>query len=217
MENGARLFLAYLRYVFAEPVRYHASLDAAPETLSSGLAAARCRFVTRVAVMTGRQELRVGVVGPDVCGLHSIIAVLTVGDSISRESLHPGHLPHTAPRILDKPILRRKLPNKVENVRINFIAELCVIADRVEISGFFILSPVVRYRRNAECSAVRRCPYNVGMSEAVDYLLRCQLGYVLVQRNVLEVLVPLHREHLVTALLKSTPDRAGTCEQFQYL
>ena len=192
-------------------------MDAAPETLSSGLAAARCRFVTRVAVMTGRQELWVGVVGPDVCGLHSIIAVLTVGDRISRKSLHPGHLPHTAARILDKPILRCKLPNKGENVRIHFIAELCVIADRVKISGFFILPSVMRYRRDAECGAVRRCPYNVGMSEAVDYLLCCQLGYVLIQRNVLEVLVPLDAKNIMTAPFKSTTDRPCPCEQFQYL
>ena len=114
--------------------------------------------MTRVTVVTGRQELRVGVVGPDVCGLHTIIPVLTVSDCVTRKTLHPGHLStyrkslwfaaslrrfgdflitscYAASRVLDKPILWRKLPNKVENVCIYFITEIRVIADRVEISG----------------------------------------------------------------------------------
>ena len=100
---------------------------------------------------------------------------------------------------------------------VNFITEFRVIADRVEVSGFLVFPSVVGYRRDAECSAVRRCPYNVGTSEAVDYLLCRQLGYVLIQRNVLKVLVPLNAENIMTAPFKSTTDRAGTCEQFQYL
>ena len=106
---------------------------------------------------------------------------------------------------------------KLGSMRVHLIAELCVIADRVKISGFFVLPSVMRYRRNAECSAVRRCPYNVGMSEAVDYLLCRQLGYVLIQRNVLEVLVPLDAKNIMTAPFKSTTDRPCPCEQFQYL
>ena len=54
---------------------------------------------------------------------------------------------------------------------VNFITEFRVIADRVEVSGFLVLPSVVGYRRNAECSAIRRCPYNVGVSEAIDDLL----------------------------------------------
>ena len=132
------------------------------------MTAARCRFVTRVTVVTGRQELRVRVVCPDVCWLHSVISVLAVCNGIARKVSHPSHLPHTAARILDKPILRRKLPNNGENVRIHFIAELCVFADGIKISGFVILPPVVRYRRNAECSAVRRCPYMTGSHKEVS-------------------------------------------------
>ena len=99
---------------------------------------------------------------------------------------------------------------------VNFITEFRVIADRIEIFGFFVLPSVMRYRRNAECSAVRRCPYNVGTSEAVDDLLCRQLGYVLIQRNVLKVLVPLNAENIMTAPFKSTTDRPCPCEQFQY-
>ena len=106
---------------------------------------------------------------------------------------------------------------KLGSMKVHLIAELCVITDRIEISGFLVLPSVVGYRCNAECSAVRRSPYHVGMSEAVDYLLRCQLGYVLIQRNVLKVLVPLNAENIMTAPFKSTTDRPCPCEQFQYL
>ena len=72
------LFFANLYNVFAEPVRYHTSLNAALESLRPCFTAARRRFMTRVAVVTGRQELRIGVVCPDVGGLHSLIPILAV-------------------------------------------------------------------------------------------------------------------------------------------
>src|SRR5699024_12786968 len=46
---------------------------------------------------------------PYVRRLHTIVAVLAIGNGVSRNTLHKSHLTHTAARIFDKEVCRIKL------------------------------------------------------------------------------------------------------------
>lgn len=54
------------------------------DALSTGSGSPRCAYMAGVAILAGGLESRIGMVGPDIRGLHTLLAVLAVGYCIPR-------------------------------------------------------------------------------------------------------------------------------------
>ena len=137
--------------------------------------------MARVSILTMRQEVRIGVVCPNIRRLHTSLIqrfvqfIFTVGNGVTRQALHPRHFSHSTTRVLDEPIGRVQLPNEVEDVLIGIVAELSVIGNRVEVTRLWVLSSMPRYGCDRERGAVWACPNNIGSAELSQNLFCCQL------------------------------------------
>src|SRR5699024_242547 len=109
---GRFLFLATTYDIIAKLVRYTRCLYRITSSLRSCSTTPRCSSVTRVAVLAHRTEVRRWMIRPYVRGLHAIIAILAIGNGVSRNILHKSHFSHTAARIFDKEVCRIKLSDK---------------------------------------------------------------------------------------------------------
>ena len=65
-----------------------------------------------ISVFAHRLEIRTWVVCPDICWLHTIVAVLAICNGISGQTIHEIHLPHSATWVLNKPVLRGQRQNQ---------------------------------------------------------------------------------------------------------
>ena len=54
------------------------------DALCAGSGSPRCAYMAGVAILAGGLESRIRVVGPDVRGLHTLLAVLAVGHRVPR-------------------------------------------------------------------------------------------------------------------------------------
>ena len=172
--------------------------------------------MTLVSVLARRFELRVGVVRPDVCGLHAFLTVLAVGHRIPGQTLHEKHRPQPPPWVLDEPVLRLQLTNQVEDMGVGLVAELGILRERGEIA-IRLFSSVMRDSRYRICGAIRAGPYDIWPSKLSDDVDSGQGGNVLVQVDVIELLVPLNAEHLMPTGFKGFSDGTSASEQLQYL
>ena len=100
---------------------------------------------------------------------------------------------------------------------IDRIAEPRVFADGIKIAGNGVLAPVMADCRNAECRAVRACPYNIRSAEPLNDVISRDRHDVGIQVNVFKVLVPLDRKHFVTVGFKGLADASCPGEKFKNL
>ena len=155
------LFLADFNDVLTQRSRNDASFLATLQSLRPCFRTSwRCRMARRT-VLTHRLELWLWMVRPDVCRLHPALFnrlvqfVLAICNGVAGKTLHPCHLPHTAPWIFDEPVFRFQSGYQFKNVLIDRITELRIFADRIKVSCHRVLSSVVTDCRNAERGAVR--------------------------------------------------------------
>src|SRR5699024_3437569 len=76
---------------------------------------------------------------------------------------------------------------------------------------------VVRDSCDRVRSTIGRRPYDVGLAESIEDVLRRNLAYVCVPVNIEVNVVPFDRERFVAAPLESLAYAPCTCEQFEYL
>lgn len=77
-------------------------------------------------------------VGPNVGGLHSGIAVLTISNGITRQSPHKVHFTESASGIFDEPKFRDKRTNQSQQVLIDSVAGFSIVRDRSKVAVQFL-------------------------------------------------------------------------------
>ena len=120
------LLLTNVNNVFTQCSWYSTSVHQL-ESLCTSLRSAWCTLVTPVTVVTHRLELRIGVISPNVCRFHTVVAVLAVRNSVPWHTLHPRHHSHTASRVLNEVVLRVQLSYEFKHVLVYGITEMCVV------------------------------------------------------------------------------------------
>lgn len=69
-----------------------------------------------VTFVAHRQEGWVGMVGPDIGRLHTVVAILAVGYCMAGQIPHKVHFPQPTAWVFDEPIPRVKFPNQGKGV-----------------------------------------------------------------------------------------------------
>lgn len=135
------VFLAYIHNVLAQSSRDYASFFAVFQPLCTCFTAPWCRFMARITVLAHRLESWIRMISPNICGLHSVITILTIGHGVSWQVLHPCHLSHSTARILYEVELWIKFFDKLQNVLINRITKFAysLTGSRLPVKGFFRL------------------------------------------------------------------------------
>lgn len=150
----SRLFdFTYFNYVLTQRRRNHASFLTALQSLRACFTAPWGLFMARIAVLAHRLEFRIRMVRPDVCRFHPDITVLAICNCISGKSMHPGHLPHSAPwlqRLFRCFVFQRTTLKLSFYVITYFLSKIAVQAIRADD---FIVDQVIMIRRDW-CAAV---------------------------------------------------------------
>lgn len=154
----------------------------------------------------------VGMVCPYISWLHSVVAVLAVGDGVTGDALHPGHFSHAAAWVFDEIIFGVEFFYEFQHMDVCAIAEFRVVADGIEVSGVGVLSPMVADGGYRECGTVGARPDNIRVTECVYNLLRSQCGDVCIQIDVLKVLIPFNAVDLMTASFECLSDASSSRE-----
>lgn len=143
--------------------------------------------MARITVFAHRFEVWIRVIRPNVCGLHSCIAILAIGHCVSWKPLHPCHLPHSTSGIFDKVELWFQLLYQIQDMLIYLVTELCVIAHRIKIACFKVFASVMTNCRNAECGAIRACPNHIRLSEPFKNVFCCDCQNVGIKIDAFKV------------------------------
>lgn len=98
------------------------------------------RFVAWISVVARRFELRIRMVRPYICRLHSLVTILAICHRVTWQAVHEVHLPQPAPWVFNKPVFGRKRKNKAKNVLIDFITKLRIIRNRRKVAISLSLS-----------------------------------------------------------------------------
>ena len=77
-------------------------------------------------------------------------------------------------------------------MEVHAVAHSRIVAHAREVA-VLLAAAVVRYRRYAVGGAVGRRPHNIGLAELFQHLLGVKLQNVLLQVDIGEPLVPVHR------------------------
>lgn len=171
--------------------------------------------MARVAVLASGFELGVRMVCPDVCGFHSCLAVLAVGDGVARKTLHEVHLPHTAAGIFDKPESGVDFLDEVYNVGIDGVALSGVVCDRPEVAVRLFVA-VEGNSHDGICCAVGACPYDIRDAAAhFDDLIFGECTDIRAEGRF-KIFFPVHGVHFMSSCGKRFGDGFRAAEQFKH-
>ena len=149
-------------------------------------------------------EARIGMIRPDVRGLHAGVAVLAIGDGVPGKSAHKTHFPQSAAGIFDKPIFRVKFLNQIQYMNVNIIAKLSVLRNRGKIAVRFLFS-VVRNSGNTICGTIRGRPNDIGAAKALKNFLSGQGPHVGIKVDARKPLIPFNAVNFMPPRWKALP------------
>ena len=168
--------------------------------------------MARIAVLAHRLKLRRRVIRPDVCRLHTHVAILAVGNRIARQTVHEIHLSHPTTGIFNEPERRRQCQNQAQNVLIYAVAEFRILTDRGKIP-VFLLHPMVADSRNGIRRTVGAGPDDIGSSESFENIVYSHTQDVCIEVDISERFIPLNAKYFVSVGFECFSDTSRACKQ----